>query len=95
MTGQIRMTPDQMRGRANEYRQQAEQVETVIGKMDNLLSALQGEWEGAASQAYAARFGELRPSFVNARELIEEIARSLDAAATTLEQADQAIASGM
>ncbi len=89
------MTPDQMRGRANEYRQQAEQVETVIGKMDNLLSALQGEWEGAASQAYAARFGELRPSFVNARELIEEIARSLDAAATTLEQADQAIASGM
>ncbi|MBO7674035.1 MAG: WXG100 family type VII secretion target [Atopobiaceae bacterium] len=95
MAGQIRITPDQMRGRANEYRQEAESVQTVIGKMDRLLTALQGEWEGESSRAYATRFGELRPGFVKARELIDEIARALDATAASLEEVDAQIAASL
>ena len=78
MAGQIRITPDQMRSRANEYRTEAGNVEHVISRMDQLLQALEGEWEGEASRAYSARFAELRPGFVKAKELIEEIARALD-----------------
>ncbi len=95
MAGQIRITPDQMRSRANEYRNEADRVGEVISKMDSLLSALQGEWEGEASRAYEARFQELRPSFVKAQELIQEIAQSLDNTAATLEATDQQIAQGM
>lgn len=95
MTGQIRIAPDQMRSRANEYRTEAECVQGVIGKMDNLLSQLQGEWEGAASRAYAARFAELRPGFVKARELIDEIARTLDNTAMRLEETDAQIAAAL
>ena len=53
----------------------------VISRMDSLLSALQSEWEGEASNAYASRFQELRPGFVRAQELITEIAQSLDSTA--------------
>ena len=95
MAGQIRITPDQMRARANEYRTEAERVQSVIGKMDSLLGALQGEWEGAASRAYAARFTELRPGFVKARELIDEIARALDNTALRLEDTDAQIAASL
>jgi len=95
MAGQIRITPDQMRVRANEYRVEAENVQTVIGKMDALLERLQGEWEGAASRAYASRFSELRPGFVKARELIDEIARALDMTASTLEETDAQIAAAL
>lgn len=95
MAGQIRITPDQMRSRANEYRVEAENVQTVIGKMDRLLSTLQSEWEGQASRAYAARFGELRPGFVRARELIDEIARALDTTASSLEGVDAQIAASL
>ena len=35
-SGQIRMTPDTMRGRAGEYRTEAENVQNVIDKMDRL-----------------------------------------------------------
>lgn len=42
--------------RANEYRNEAETVNGVIGKMDRLLQQLQSEWEGAASESYAARY---------------------------------------
>jgi WXG100 family type VII secretion target len=95
MAGQIRITPDQMRSRANEYRREAENVQSVIGRMDALLSQLQGEWEGASSRAYASRFQELRPGFVQAKELVDEIARALDNTASTLEETDAQIAASL
>lgn len=88
----IRITPDSMRERANQYRNEAQKVNDVIAQMDSLLGQLQGEWEGAASQAYAARFSELRPGFVKAEELINEIAAALVATANTMEQTDADIA---
>ena len=92
MANQIRITPDQMRSRANEYRTEAEKVQEVISKMDNLLNALQGEWEGSASESYAARYQELKPGFVKAQQLITEIATSLDSTARIVEETDQNIA---
>jgi WXG100 family type VII secretion target len=93
MAGQIRMSPDAMRGRAGEYRREGSNVEEVIGRMDTLLSQLQGEWEGAAAESYASRFAELRPGFVQAKDLIMEIAQSLDKTAQVLEETDASIAS--
>ena len=92
MANQIRITPEQMRNRAQEYRTEAGNVEGVINKMDQLLGALQSEWEGAASEAYAARFQELRPGFVKAKELIDEIAQALSSTANIVEETDSSIA---
>ena len=50
-SGQIRMTPDTMRERAGEYRTEADNVQSVIDKMDRLLETLLTEWEGSASEA--------------------------------------------
>ena len=92
MAGQIRMTPESMRARAAEYTTQANGLQEIIGKMDSLLTQLQGEWEGSASEAYAQRFGELRPGFVKAKDLIDEISAALKATATAVEETDQNIA---
>ena len=91
-SGQIRMTPDTMRGRAGEYRTEAENVQSVIDKMDRLLETLLTEWEGAASEAYANKFAELRPSFVKGKELIDDIAAALDKTAEAVESTDTQIA---
>ncbi len=93
MAGQIRMTPDTMRERAGQYRAEADTVGGVISKMDSLLEQLQSEWEGNASEAYAAKFAELKPSFEKAEELINDIAASLDATAQAVEETDNNIAS--
>lgn len=37
MANQIRITPDQMRQRANDYRRESDTVNGVINKMDSLL----------------------------------------------------------
>ena len=88
----IRISPDVMRERANQYRNEAQRVNEVIAKMDSLLGQLQGEWEGAASQSYAARYNELKPGFVKAEELINEIAAALTSTANIMEQTDVDIA---
>lgn len=93
MAGQIRMTPETMRTRAGEYRTQANNMHDVITSMDTLLTNLQSEWEGAASESYAVRYSELKPSFEKAETLIREIAASLDSTANIVEQTDNDIAS--
>lgn len=92
MANQIRITPDQMRERANQYRTEADTVNGVINKMDSLLQQLQSEWEGSASESYAARYQELKPGFMKAEELIREIAAALDSTAKIVEETDSEIA---
>ena len=92
MANQIRITPDQMRERAGQYRNEADAVNGVINRMDNLLTNLMGEWEGAASESYSARYAELKPGFLKAEELIREIAAALDSTANIVEQTDADIA---
>jgi WXG100 family type VII secretion target len=92
MANQIRITPDQMRQRANQYRTEADTVNGVISKMDSLLQQLQAEWEGAASESYATRYQELKPGFMKAEELIREIASALDSTARIVEETDSNIA---
>ncbi len=90
--GQIRMTPETMRTRAGEYTTQAGNLQGIITKMDSLLKQLQDEWEGEASRAFAQRFTELRPGFVKAKDLIDEISASLKKNAEIVEETDRKIA---
>lgn len=91
----IRISPDQMRGRAGEFRNEAASVGDSISAMDRLLGQLQEEWEGEASRSYAQRYqSELRPGFQKAQEMINEIATALDRTAQEMQEMDQRIASG-
>lgn len=91
--GQIRITPEQMRIRANDFRNAEAEYNEVVINMGNLISMLQEEWEGQASQSFAAQFEGLKPSFESMRQLIEDIAGQLDATANAVEQLDSDIAS--
>ena len=89
----IRIDPDTMNARAGEYRAEAVEVENVISSMDRLLGQLQAEWEGEASRSYADRYNsDFKPSFQRARDLINEIAASLDNTAARMREQDAALA---
>lgn len=95
MANQLRISPDQLRERANQYRIEADKMEMVIARMDSLLAALQSEWEGVAFEAFAARYQELKPGFMKSEELIREIAAAMDSTARAFEEMDQTIAAQM
>lgn len=90
---QIRMTPETMRQRASTTDKQAEAVQGVMNAMDNLLKQLQSEWEGESVKGYADRYNKIKPSFRNAKDLLDEIAHNLRATAQIVEETDRNIAS--
>lgn len=92
MAYQIRITPDQMRERANQYRTQAEIIAEVIARMDSLISALQGEWEGAAFEAFVSVYQEKRPVLMHAVDLAHQIGDALKSTGHHFEEMDHQLA---
>ena len=92
MSGQIRITPEEMRGCANSCRNYGDTCQDLIQSTQTLIDNLQQQWEGMASRAYADKFASLRPSFDRMRELYEELAQQLDGTAAAMEGLDQEIA---
>lgn len=92
MAGQIRMTPETMRQRASQTDKNAQSMQELINAMDKLLTTLKGEWEGDAMRGYEERYNKIKPSFKNAKELLDEIANNLRATAKIVEETDKNIA---
>ena len=89
---QIRMTPETMRARAGQTDKQAEAVQNVMTAMDRLLATLKSEWEGEAVKGYEDRYNKIKPSFKNAKDLLDEKAHNLRATAQIVEDTDKNIA---
>ncbi len=92
MAGQIRMTPETMRQRASQTDKNAQSMQELINAMDKLLTTLKGEWEGDAMRGYEDRYNKIKPSFKNAKDLLDEIANNLRATAKIVEETDKNIA---
>jgi len=93
MSQQIRMSPEQMRIRSNEVKNQHGAFVEVIEKMRGIIGNLETEWEGAASRAFSAQFYGLQPSFESMKQLLEDLSTQLDQTAYVIETTDAQIAS--
>ncbi|TGB03457.1 WXG100 family type VII secretion target [Halobacillus salinus] len=92
MAGNIRLTPDELREFARQYNNESANVQDLIGRLDGMSGQLQEIWEGASSEAFAAQYQELRPSFEKMTTLLAEVSQQLSNSANTLEETDQNIA---
>lgn len=92
MKDKIRISPNEMRNRATEYRTEAGNIESVIRQLDKLLAQLEDEWEGKASQKFSEQYTKLRPAFVNGKTLVNVIASQLDQVAKAMENLDTGLA---
>lgn len=89
MSSLLRVNPDELEQRAGEYRTQGENVENVISALDNLISALESEWEGNSASRYISQYNDLRPSFVSMRDLVMDLSDELKKEAQKFRDADQ------
>ncbi len=89
----IRLTPDMMRSRANEYRNESHKMDEVVKKLNALLTALQSEWDGKSAIAFQNQYENLKPGLIQMVNLIESIAQQLTQTANSIEALDQEIAS--
>ena len=86
---QLRVTPEHLRERANEYRNQSQAMEEITKKLDSLISQLESEWEGVSAERYHQQYEDLRPSFIEMTGLIADLAAQLDQKADDFVNADR------
>lgn len=90
--GVMKLDYESLRSQARRYNQESGEVESMIGRLDNLMSDLEAEWEGQASRAFAEQYADIRPSVVDLQNLLDKICTQLISVADTIEQNEQDIA---
>lgn len=94
MSEEFRITPDQMRQRANQFREQGNAFHDTVSNMQSLIDILQDEWLGRSSQEFANQFATLKvETFTKVEELIGDIAGQLDGTANVYEEVENELAS--
>lgn len=93
MSNQIRITPEVMHQRGDEFTRAQEEFNAVRDTMAKLIGTLQEEWEGNASRSFAEQFESLSPAFNNMNDLIAAIAKQCHDVADATQALDDEIAS--
>ncbi|MEN2768994.1 WXG100 family type VII secretion target [Ornithinibacillus xuwenensis] len=91
MSGQIRMSPDQLQDKAKRYGQSAQQIDQILRDLSNLQEELRGEWEGRAFERFDDQFRELSPKVQDFSRLMQDIEMQLTKTAEAVAQQDQAL----
>ncbi len=91
MAGQIRMSPEELKSRAQMYGQGSDQIDDVLNRLRNLQDQLRGEWEGRAFERFDDQFRQLEPKVQNFSQLLLEIQTQLQKTAQAMQEQDEAL----
>jgi len=85
----IKITPDQVRQVGSQFKQASQQSQEMVGRLQNTMSGMEGEWEGLTKERFYQEFQQWRTSMNQFVELLNGIGQQLDAIAARFEAADQ------
>ncbi|OIK13520.1 WXG100 family type VII secretion target [Bacillus sp. OV322] len=91
--GNIRVTPDELIDASKKYQTESHEIDLMIGRLDTLIGHLNQIWEGASSDAFHDQYEQLKPSFKDMSNLLEDVHQQLDKAANIMRDTDNQIAS--
>ncbi len=89
----IKITPEELRDAATSIKTKAGEIEQNINEVNEKVQFVVDNWEGAARDSFFEAFESLKGDLLTQLdEILEGIASQLEAAANTIEQADQEVA---
>ncbi|NLP13963.1 MAG: WXG100 family type VII secretion target [Clostridium sp.] len=89
----IKITPEELRDAAASIKTKAGEIEQNINEVNEKVQFVVDNWEGAARDSFFEAFESLKGDLLTQLdEILEGIASQLEAAANTIEQADQEVA---
>lgn len=92
--GRIKISPEQVRGVAGQFRSKSQESATMAQQLGSAVDGMQSEWEGMAAQRFYGDFTQWKQQMQKYVELLNGIATELDRIANTIEQTDQQLAQG-
>lgn len=91
MSGQIRMSPAELRDRAKTYGTSARDIEQLLQRLSQTQEQLRSEWEGQAFQRFDDQFNQLKPKVTEFANLMDQIEQQLQKTANAVEEQDQTL----
>lgn len=92
MSGQIKMSPDELHAKSQSYGDGAEQINDVLTRLSGLQDELRGEWEGRAFERFDDQFQQLSKKVNEFENLMREIQVQLQKTAQAVQENDEALA---
>jgi WXG100 family type VII secretion target len=91
MSGQIRMTPEQLQNHAKRYGKGSQTIDDVLTDLSNLQVQLRAEWEGRAFDRFDDQFIQLKPKVQEFSQLMLDIQQQLEKTAQAVQEQDEAL----
>ncbi|MFS0560810.1 WXG100 family type VII secretion target [Terribacillus sp. 179-K 1B1 HS] len=91
MSGQIRMTPEQLKNHAKRYHNSSEQIDAILRDLSGLQTQLRSEWEGRAFDRFDDQFIQLKPKVQEFSQLMLDIQLQLEKTAQAVQDQDEAL----
>jgi WXG100 family type VII secretion target len=85
----IKITPEQVRQVANQFKSESQQSQQMVSRLQQQVNSMQPEWEGMTSQRFYADFQQWQTTMRQFVELLQGIGTELDQIATRFETVDR------
>ncbi|AZB40859.1 MULTISPECIES: WXG100 family type VII secretion target [Bacillaceae] len=92
MAGLIKVTPEELVVKSNDFKAESENVHQQITRLNGKMDELRDLWKGSASEAFSEQWETLRPSVEKMETMLAEVSQQLNKTADALRNADQDIA---
>lgn len=89
MSSQIKVTPQQLRAAASQFKSSSQQSQEMINRLNQQITSMQSDWAGMSAQKFYNDFQQWKSTMTQFVTLLNEIGGQLEAIATRFEQADR------
>lgn len=88
----LKIPVEELRAASARFQQQKGDLEGTLATMQQQISSLEGDWTGAAQQAFLTLMSQWTTDYNNMVSVLERVKQLLDAAATGFGDQDQQFA---
>ncbi len=89
MAQRIKITPEQVRQVANQFKQASQQSQEIVNRLQATMNNLQPDWEGITQQRFYGEYEQWRTSMNQFIQLLQSIGQQLDAIAERFAAVDR------
>lgn len=91
MSGQIQMSPEELKSTARDYGKNCETLQTMLTELRGTQDKLAAQWKGRAFESFEMQYEELRPKVEDFADLMQQIEQQLTKTAEAMAEQDQAL----
>lgn len=89
MTGNLKVTPEELRTASGEFSTTNGQIRNITGEMTSLVNGLSSVWTGEAANAFKNKFNQLNDDMERIYRMIDEHVKDLQEMSRQYDEAER------